>query len=196
MHPTTSSAKCWPRSLTAHPTVLATLALVQAETGDSEAALRQLGSLAALGWENVAVDQAEGVSLALSAAACSVVGAPARDFAEHLYEVMRPYAGTAVVVRAPAAACVGPADHYLGLLAETFGDLALAEVHHDAALRLARRMGSPPFVAAAEVALARTVRRRRPAADKERVAGLLRNAEQAARAMGLHRLAQQAAASG
>ncbi len=149
--------------------------------------------LAALGWENVADDQAEGVSLAMAAAACSVLGAPAHDFAEHLYEVMRPYAGTAVVVRAPAAACLGPADHYLGLLAETMGDLALAEVHHDAALRLARRMGSPPFVAAAEIELARTLRRRRPAADKTRVAELLRNAEEAARAMGLHRLVRQAA---
>jgi hypothetical protein len=67
-------------------------------------------------------------------------------------------------------------------------------VHHEAALRLARRMGSPPFVAAAEVELARTVRRRRPDADKARVAVLLRNAEEAALAMGLHRLAQQAAA--
>jgi DNA-binding SARP family transcriptional activator len=178
----------------AYPTVSAALALVHAEAGDSEAALGQLRLLAALGWENVADDQTEGVSLALAAAACSVVGAAAHEFAEHLYEVMRPYAGTAVVVRAPAAACVGPADHYLGLLAETFGDLALAEVHHDAALRLARRMGSPPFVAAAEMELARTLRRRRPAADKVRVARLVRNAEEAARAMGLHRLTQRAAA--
>ena len=109
---------------------------------------------------------------------------------------MRPYAGTAVVVRAPAAACFGPADHYLGLLAGTMGDLALAEVHHEAALRLARRMGSPPFVAAAEVELARTLRQRRRAGDEERVAVLLRNAEESALAMGLHRLAQRAAAPG
>jgi len=180
----------------AYPTVSAARALVHAEAGDSQAALRQLASLASLGWENVAADQAEGVSLALAAAACNVVGAPAHDFAAHLYDVMRPYAGTVVVVRAPAAACVGPADHYLGLLAETIGDLALAEVHHDAALRLARSMGSPPFVAAAEMELARTVRRRRPTAEKERVAGLLRNALVGARAMGLRRLAERATAPG
>ena len=75
------------------------------------------------------------------------------------------------------------------------GDLALAEVHHEAALRFARRMGSPPFVAAAEVELAHTVRRRRPA-EEERVAALLRNAEEEARRMGLHRLAKQAASPG
>jgi hypothetical protein len=125
-----------------------------------------------------------------------VLGSAAADFAPHVYEAMRPYAGTAVVVRAPAAACVGPADHYLGLLAGVMGDLALAEVHHEAAVRLARRMGSPPFVVAAEVELARTVRQRRPSADKARVATLLHGAEEAARAMGLHRLAQQAAKTG
>ena len=177
-----------------YPTVSAVLALIHAETGDTEASLSQLRLLAALGWENVANDQAEGVSLALAAAACSVLGAPAADFAPQVYEAMRPYAGSAVVVRAPAAACVGPADHYLGLLAGLLGDFALAEVHHEAALRLARRMGSPPFVAAAEVALARAVRQRRPTADDARAAALLHNAEEAARVMGLHRLTEQAAA--
>jgi hypothetical protein len=76
------------------------------------------------------------------------------------------------------------------------GDLALAEVHHEAALRLARRMGSPPFVAAAEVELARTLRQRRRGGDDERVAVLLRSAEEAALDMGLHRLARRAAAPG
>ena len=54
------------------------------------------------------------------------------------------------------------------------GDLALAEVHHEASLRLARRMGSPPFEVAAEVELARTLRQRRRNGDEERVAVLLR----------------------
>jgi eukaryotic-like serine/threonine-protein kinase len=179
-----------------YPTVSLALALVQAEAGETDAALAQLRSLAALGWENVADDQTEGVSLALAAATCSAIGAACGDFAPRIYELLRPYAGTAVVVRAPAAACVGPADHYLGLLAGSMGDLALAEVHHEAALRLARRMGSPPFVAAAEVELARTLRRRRRAGDEERVALLLRSAEESALAMGLRRLADLAAAPG
>ena len=179
-----------------YTTVPAALALVHAEAGDAEGSLGHLRALAALGWESVANDQTEGVSLAMAAAACGVLGTPAREFASPLYEAMRPYAGTAVVVRAPAAACVGPADHYLGLLAGAMGDLTLAEVHHEAALRLARRMGSPPFVAAAEVELARTLRQRRPTGDEERVAMLLRSAEESALAMGLHRLAQRAASPG
>ncbi len=181
---------------TEYLTVPAALALLHAEAGNAEASLEQLRWLAAVGWENVADDQSEGVSLAMAAAACSVLGDLASDVAPPLYEGMRRYAGTAIVVRAPAAACLGPADHYLGLLAGTMGDLALAEVHHEAALRLARRMGSPPFVAAAEVELARILRMRRPTADEERVAVLLRSAEESALAMGLHRLARLAAEPG
>ena len=101
-------------------------------------------------------------------------------------------AGTAVVIRAPASACVGPADQYLGLLATATGDLALAEVHFEAALRLARRMHSPPFVAAAEVQVAPQDH----AGEEERVAQLLRSAEEAAVRMGLHRLAKLAADPG
>ena len=179
-----------------YPTVSAVLALAHAEAGETEAALAQLRALEALGWEQVADDQSEGVSLAVAAAACSIIGQPARDFAPRIYEALRPYAGTVVVLRAPAASCVGPADHYLGLLAGTMGDLALAEVHHEAALRLARRMGSPPFVAAAEVELARTLRQRRRPGDEQRVAVLLRSAEESARALGLLRLARLAAAPG
>jgi tetratricopeptide (TPR) repeat protein len=177
---------------TAYPSVWAVQALAHAEAGELDKALATLGSLAALGWAAVAEDQTEGISLAMVAAACGSIGARAGDHAAHIYEYLRPYAGTAVVIRAPAAACVGPADQYLGLLATAMGDLALAEVHFEAALRLARRMRSAPFVAAAEVELARVLRQRRHGAEA-RVAVLLRHAEEAAVRMGLHRMAQRAA---
>jgi hypothetical protein len=153
----------------------------------------QLGVLSDMGWQSVADDQTEGVSLAMTAAACGVLGVRARGFATAIYEHMRPYAGTAIVIRAPAAACVGPADLYLGLLASSMGDLALAEVHFEAAVRLARRMCSAPFVAAAEVELARVLRQRGREGEGERVAILLRHAEEAAVKMGLHRMARMAA---
>ena len=178
-----------------YPTVWAGLALVHAEVGDTEGALAQLHSLSKLGWESVARDPSEGVSAALVAAACGTLGIAARDIALRVYEEMRPYAGTAIVIRPPAAACFGPADHYLGLLAGAAGDLALAEVHFEAALRLARRMRSAPFVAAAEVELARTLRQR-GRDEGERVAVLLRSAEESALRMGLRRLARMAAEPG
>jgi DNA-binding SARP family transcriptional activator/tetratricopeptide (TPR) repeat protein len=177
-----------------YPVVRAALALLYSEKGQRDDVLAELDRLAELGWEAIAHDQTEGVSLAMVAAACGA--ARAADHATALYEHLRPYAGTAIVIRAPAAACYGPADQYLGLLASAMGDLALAEVHFEAALRLARRMRSQPFVAAAEVELARTMRQRGHQGDEERVAALLRSAEESARRMGLSRIARMAAAPG
>jgi hypothetical protein len=182
-------------SLAGYPIVGAALALVHAEAGEPDQAMADLQALAGMGWEHVSTDQTEGMSLALTAAACGALGTRATDIASVLYEQMRRYAGTAVVIRAPAVACVGPADHYLGLLALATGDLALAEVHFEAAIRLANRMGSPPFEAASEVELARTLRQRGREAE-ERVAVLLRHAEETALRLGLTRLARMAADPG
>jgi tetratricopeptide (TPR) repeat protein len=179
-----------------YPVVHAATALVRAEAGEPEEALAELRALSDMGWETIADDQTEGVSLAITAAACGTIGYRARDYAQVVYEIMRPYAGTAVVIRAPAAACVGPADHYLGLLASAMGDLSLAEVHYEAALRLARRMRSEPFSTAAQVELARTLRQRGRPGDAERVAALLRTAEESALRLGLARLARLAADPG
>jgi hypothetical protein len=183
------------QALEGYPVVLTVLALIHAEAGQPDRAMADLEALAQIGWDVVAKDQTEGASLALAAAACGVLGTRARDHASVLYEQMRPYAGSAVVLRVPAAACVGPADHYLGLLAAATGDLALAEVHFEAAIRLANRMGAPPFEAASEVELARTLRQRGRESE-ERVAVLLRNAEETALRLGLRRLARMAADPG
>jgi tetratricopeptide (TPR) repeat protein len=174
-----------------YPVVRSALALLYSESGLREEGLAELDHLAGLGWDSVANDQTEGVSLALTAAACGALGHGV--YAAALYEHLRPYAGTAMVIRAPAAACTGPADQYLGLLALAMGDHALAEVHFEAALRLAKRMRSAPFTAVAELELARTLRQGGRDADLERIASLLRNAEEAARKMGLTRIARMAA---
>ena len=120
----------------------------------------------------------------------------AKEHSASLYEHMRPYAGTAIVIRAPAAACYGPADQYLGLLASAMGDQALAEVHFEAALRLARRMRSAPFIAAAEVELARTLRRGHREGDEERIAAVVAQCRGRSRRMGLTRIARMAAEPG
>jgi DNA-binding SARP family transcriptional activator len=179
----------------AYPGVNAALALADSEANETETALKYLDVLSEIGWGSAA-DQSEGVTLAMAAAACGTIGEPARRFVPSIYEALRPYAGTAVVIRAPAAACLGPADHYLGLLAGATGDLALAEVHLEAALRLAWRMDSPPFVAAAEADLARTLRQRARVGEEERIAVLLRSSEESARRMGLSRVARLAAEPG
>jgi hypothetical protein len=177
------------------PVARAAIALVHAEAGEMDEAMTDLSALAEFGWDTV-TDDLEGASVAMAAAACGAIGTRARDHARDIYEHMRPYAGTAVVFRAPAAGCLGPADQFLGLLASSMGNHALAEVHFEAALRLARRMRSAPFVAAGEVELARALRRRGREGEEEQVAVLLRSGEEAAVRMGLHHLAQRAAHPG
>jgi len=171
-------------------------ALVHAEAKETAAAIERLEELADKGWPDTHADVTEGVTLAVAAAACSTVGAPAARLGNRVYEALRPFAGSVIVVRGPVIGCAGPADQYLGQLAALRGDLALAEVHFEAALHLARHMQAAPFVVAAEVDLARVLRRRRPDGEAERIAVLLRDAEESALAMGLHRLAGLAAEPG
>jgi DNA-binding SARP family transcriptional activator/tetratricopeptide (TPR) repeat protein len=178
------------------PILPAVLALVEAESGEADAALAQLDRLAVLGWDRLGDDLTEGASLALVAATCGALGHAAFQHALDVYEVLRPYGGTALVLRAPGTACFGPADQYLGMLAAAMGDFALAQVHYEAALRLAHRMRAEPFVVAAEVEFARTLRQRGREGDEERVAVLLRHAEESALEIGLHRLVRRAAAPG
>ena len=99
------------------PSAHAAQALAHAEAGATEEALARLHFLEDIGWDNVGGRSS--VTLALAAAACGGLGIRARDIALRVYEEMRPYAGTAVVIRPPAVACIGPADYYLGLLAMT-----------------------------------------------------------------------------
>ncbi|HEY2435940.1 MAG TPA: BTAD domain-containing putative transcriptional regulator [Solirubrobacteraceae bacterium] len=183
------------QALEGYPILRTVLALIHSEAGDLDRAMAHLDALAEIGWDVVAKDQTEGMSLALTAGACGVLGTRAREHAQLVYEQMRPFAGTAIAIRPPATACMGPADHYLGLLAAASGDLALAEVHFEAAIRLANRMGSPPFEVASKVELARILRQRGREGD-ERVAVLLRNAEETALRLGLSRLARMAADPG
>ena len=61
-----------------YSTVWAGLALVRAEVGETEEALAQLHSLSELGWEHIAHDPSEGVSIAFVAAACGTIGRAAR----------------------------------------------------------------------------------------------------------------------
>ena len=101
------------RSPSDSPSAHAAQALAHAEAGATEEALARLHFLEDIGWDNVG-HRSESVTLALAAAACGGVGIRARDTALRMYEEMRPYAGTAVVIRPPAVACLGPADYYLG----------------------------------------------------------------------------------
>ncbi len=171
-----------------YPAAYGALALAQAESGEADEAVAALRSFLDLEYPGSSVEMSLGHELTIAAAACGSLRTPPREISSRIYEGMRPLAGTVIVMRPPAMACAGPADQYLGVLAATMGDLALAEVHFEAALSLARRMRAPTFEVAAEVALARTLGCRRPEAEAGRVAQMLRHAEESALVLGLHRL--------
>jgi hypothetical protein len=135
--------------------VRATLALVCAEGSGLDDARRELAELTAGDAPVLTYDETDGVAMAMASAAADLTGA--HDEAITVYRHLEPYAGTAIVVRAPADAYFGPADYYLGLLGMALGDPALAIAHFEAAVVLGERMGAVLHVAAAQAELARAL---------------------------------------
>jgi hypothetical protein len=88
--------------------------------------------------------------------------------------------------------CLGPAARVLGGLAALLGQLDEAFAHFDRALALSDRLASPPWTARTRLDLARALLRQGGRAERVRAAGLLRDAEAAAMALGMPRLAQEA----
>jgi hypothetical protein len=90
-----------------------------------------------------------------SLAAAAVVFAAAGSDAQRrwVYERLRPYAGTHVVVGG-CASYHAAIDHHLGALAAALGDTAAAEAHFRAALAMHERLGAAGWARLSEQALA------------------------------------------
>ncbi|CAA9273041.1 MAG: hypothetical protein AVDCRST_MAG10-3403 [uncultured Acidimicrobiales bacterium] len=129
----------------------ALFAILDAETGRLDDARRRLDQLAAERYLSLPSDQSRAGLGALLAEAITVVGAT--DGAEHLSSLLAPWAGQLIVVGA-GAACIGAADHYLGILAAARGDLETARdlLLHGRAQHQA--VGAPLLVARSDRALA------------------------------------------
>ena len=134
------------------PALFAALHAATGRVGDARRALDQLldDRLA-----SVPDDQSRAGLLALTAEA--VVAAGTSDHAGTVADMLRPWTGQAIVV-GTGAACIGSADHYLGILeahagrSEPARDLLRRGRDQHAALR------SPPLVARSDRALANVVR--------------------------------------
>ena len=89
-------------------------------------------------------------------AAAAVVFAVAGSDAQRtwVYEQLRPYAGTHVVVGG-CASYHAAVDHHLGALAASLGDTATAEAHYRTALAMHERLGAAGWVRLSEQALAK-----------------------------------------
>jgi hypothetical protein len=90
-------------------------------------------------------------ALAAAAVVFAVAGSDAQR--SWVYEQLRPYAGTHVVVGG-CASYHAAVDHHLGALAASLGDTVAAEAHFRAALTMHERLGAAGWARLSEQALA------------------------------------------
>jgi AAA ATPase-like protein len=173
------------RSAPPHAATTAATAMIHAELGEHETGAALVEQLTAPGLRKFRHDMLFLPGLAHLATACATLGATSH--AEEVYDVLRPYVGRDVVVGAPAQACWGPVDHYLGVLAALAGHDDWAMEHFESALVLASRLGAPALLAETRFELGRLLDHG-PQADHDRAAALLVSARRTASALGLQRL--------
>jgi len=165
------------------------LACVLAELGREEEARAQLDPLVASGFAELPRDVTWLSALTQCAHVASVVDDAAA--AEVLYGLLEPYPDRHVLI-GPGAALGGPVSLFLGMLATTTGQFDRAEKHFEHAAGEARRIGSGPWVAQARYRHAAMLLRRDDPGDRERAAGLARDALEAAGKLGMAKVAADA----
>lgn len=110
-----------------------------------------------------------------------------------LYDLLAPF-GERNIVLPIGVGCLGAAGRYLGTLAAALGLAAEAEQHFERALALETRMGARPLLAWTQFEYARVLRARGDPQDAARAAQLVAEAQEAAEALGMGRLARLIAA--
>ena len=123
---------------------------------------------------------------------CAALADAARAAA--LYDLLRPFAGRNVIL-APMLA-LGAADHYLGLLAATFGRWDHAARHFRDAVALNARIGTRQWLARTQLAYAELLDTHGTAEPAAQARQLAQEAEATANALALPTLAARARARG
>jgi class 3 adenylate cyclase len=162
-----------------------------ARSGDAELARRELDRLAADDFSAFPRDVNWFAAMSLLGEAIAIIGADAH--AERAYELLLPYEGLVTVV-ARAAACNGPVDRVLGLLARSMGRLDDAERHLGNGMEIATRMNDRPGMALCGLALAELRLERNRDDDREPALELLSTVLSTAREMGARWIADRALA--
>lgn len=157
------------------------LMLAFTEIGRRDAAAREFDKLAAEDFGTIPVDAMRIPTLVYCAETCTALGDSAR--APRLYEQLAPFAATFATHH--LAVCLGSTERYLGMLAATMGDTALATRHFEAALRANANGRAWPWLARTGHQFALALRRGGRAEDLVRAAQLLREAEQLAASLGM-----------
>jgi eukaryotic-like serine/threonine-protein kinase len=171
-----------------YPTIPAwrcSLASIHAELGNEGEARTVFEQLAGEGFESLPRDAQWLISLtSLGETAAFLCDVPR---AERLYELIEPYNGMTIVA-GRAAACYGPVERVLGLLARTMGRTAQAEEHFSSSLALSGRMGDRPFNGRTSREFAELLLERDGPGDRDRGLELLGRALETAQELGMRRL--------
>ncbi len=163
------------------------------ELGEIEPARRELELLAACDFLDLRRDVQWLSSLGLLAEVCHALGDAAR--ATLLTSLLLPHAGRRIVL-GHGAACFGVVDRYLGLLAETCGQIEPAIRWYEQAIEAEQGIGAQALATRARIDCARARLRRGREEDRVRASQLLRDAHRSATALGLRALEEQASRLG
>jgi DNA-binding SARP family transcriptional activator/class 3 adenylate cyclase len=178
----------WALRIRGHPIARVSTARLQAELGDHESARRVLDELVADDLAAVPRDLHWPCVLADLAALCTHVRETER--AGLLFEHLQPYSGQVLLMGGHL--CVGAADRFLGMLAQTLGRVDDALGHYATALDLEQRLHAAPLTARTRYWWARTLRARGTATDDEHATRLLEAALTAADELGMSGLTADA----
>jgi class 3 adenylate cyclase len=160
-----------------------------ARSGETELAGRELERFAAQDFSVLPRDVNWFPAMSLLGEAVAAVGHD--EIAGRVYEQLLPYEGLVIVI-ARAAACNGPVDRVLGMLARTMGRLDDAERHLSNAVEIATRMNDRPGMALCGLGLAEVLLERDQDNDRELALELLSTVLGTAREMGARWIADQA----
>jgi eukaryotic-like serine/threonine-protein kinase len=165
------------------------LITLAARSGDHELARVELERFAGDDFSAIPRDTNWFAAMSLLGEAIALIGDTER--AERAYEELLPHAGLVIVI-ARAAACNGPVDRVLGMLAMVLGRHDDAERHLESAVEIATRMGDRPGMALSRLGLAEALLARDAGSDRDRALELLAEVLGAAREMGARWIADQA----
>jgi DNA-binding SARP family transcriptional activator len=140
------------KSNSARPAWRAGLATLLYETGRPDEARAEFELLAAERFADIPHDGDWMIAMTLLADVATELADAER--AQLLHELLLPYRGANVVIGI-AAVCLGSTERYLGRLATTLGDQAMAVEHLEAAIRANTALGAPVQLAHTQLDYAR-----------------------------------------
>lgn len=175
----------WVSTFPQFPLIRTVLALVYAETGRPGDARNEVEKLEANAFSELAWSEGWRAGAAVLTQVAYNLGV--REWIPPLRRMLLPVEPYSLVI-GNAAVFLGPTVYFLGLAAETEGDLPRAGVYFEQAVRRCDAIGAVPLATWARMAQARILLALGTRTGAEKAAQLISGVEETADALGMHRL--------